>query len=276
MIDRKGDSRPARNSKSIFKSYMAWHMMFMRMGLTVEIREAKDYEWESAETGRIAIFANVIAVPANLEKKIYKFVENGNKIIADGFSFQFDEKENFLPAQVSPYEKLLGAILTDIKVQIDPKVNIPLNSLNSDLPANLFRSELFPTTASVLSGNKEIAFATRNTYGKGEVIYIPQIIGPDEFDKHSEAFAKFAYYVVKNIYENYPVVSEDLNENLLLQTLVSGDKYISVITNCSVNEAKATIKCDSKKPVIIWGNKIALHDGTIHLKDRETLVIIWE
>ena len=276
MIDRKGDSRPSRNSKSVFKSYMAWHMMFMRMGLTIEIRDPKDYEWESNETGRVVIFANLIAIPSNLEKRICKFVENGNKIIADGFSFQFDEKENFLPAQQSPYEKLLGAKLTDMKIQVDPRVNIPLNNPKVDLPANLFRSELSPTTASVLSGDQKIAYATRNTYGKGEVVYIPQIIGPDEFDKHSEAFANLAYQEVKAIYKSYPVVLDNLNENLLLQTLVSGEKYISVVTNCSLKEVKTTINCISKKPVIIWGSKTAINGGTLCLRDRETLVIIWE
>lgn len=276
IIDRRGDSRAGRNSQSIYKSYMAWHMMFMRMGLTVEIRQAKDYEWESNETGRIAIFANVISVPSNLENKIYKFVENGNKIIVDGFSFQYDEKENFLPANKSPYEKLLGAKLTDVKIQIDPKVIIHLNDPEIDLPTSMFRAELIPTTATVISGTKETAYATRNKYGKGEVLYIPQVIGVNEFDKHSNAFGKLVYNEVKEIYDNYPVVLENYNEQILLQTLVSGDKYISVVTNCSFKEVQTNIKCKFKKPTIIWGNKSAFYDNSIHLKDRETLVIEWD
>lgn len=276
MVDRKGDGYAARNTKSVFKSYMAWHMMFMRMGLTVEIREAKDYEWESAETGRIAIFANVMAIPVNLEKKIYKFVENGNKIIADGFSFQFDEKENFLPLDVSPYEKLLGAKLTDVKLQIDPKVTIHFNNPAVDLPANMFKAELIPTTATVLSGTNKIAYATRNKFGKGEVVYIPQVIGVDEFDKHSVAFAKLTYNEVKSIYDNYPVVLENMNEEILLQTLVSEDKYISVVTNCTTKEVKTNIKCKSKKATVIWGDEASLNNNSIRLRDRETLVILWE
>lgn len=277
IIDHKGDPTATRNSQAVFKSYMAWHRMFMRLGLSVDIREAKDYEWDSGETGRIAIFSNVFAVPAELEQKIYRFVATGNKIIADGFSFQFDEKANFLAAVISPYEQLLGAKLVDLKVQKEPEVFIHLNELGVDLPAVILRSEIVPTTAAAVAGNKSIAYATRNKYGKGEVLYLPQVIGPPEFDRHSEAFAKFVLHEVKDIYASYPIVLENLNADVMLQTLVSGDQYLSVLVNCTAAELQAKIRAAAKNPKIIWGNRKALNpNNQVRLQDRETLVIVWD
>jgi len=271
-------NQEAVGPKSLLKSYSAWHQMFMRLGMTVQLIEANDYDWYSKEKNRIVIFPNVLCVPAALQKKIFDYVAEGNKIIADGQSFNFDDNITNLPSYGSPYDELFGAKLKNIVMQINSVVKIPFNNKDYTLEATGYKSELIPTTAQVLAGNNKIAYATRNKYKNGEAVWIPQQIGVSEFNNHTQDFGKFVLDEVKTAYQQCPVVLDNINDDILLQTLQSDSKYISIVTNGSFKSVKAKIVCREKlTPKVIWGNKNSLDkNNMIHFGDRGTVVIIWE
>ncbi len=264
--------------KSLLKSFSAWHQMFMRLGMTVQLMEARDYDWNSTEKNRIVIFPNALCVPAALQKNIFEFVANGNKIIADGQSFNFDDNITNLPSYGSPFDELFGAKLKDIVMQIDPAVKIPFNNKKYSIYATGYKSEVIPTTAQVLAGDNKIAFATRNQYKNGEAVWIPQQIGVSEFNDHTRDFGEFVLDEVKTAYQLSPVILDNIHNDVLLQTLQSGSKFISIVTNCSFETVKTKIICREKfNPKVIWGSKNSLDKNNIlTLGDRDTVVIIWE
>lgn len=279
MFDCRGDWRDFRNNKAHLKSYMAWYMMLMRLGLPVQILEADDYNWDDSELGRLVIFPNAISVPSYLKAKIKSYVKRGNKLVADGLSFQFDEESRSYGTVGNPYEEMFGARLHDEIYQMDPNVKIKFNDLDITLTASDLRGELIPTTAEVLSGTREMAYATRNKYGKGEAVWIPHVIGVKEFGTHDPNYAKFVFNEVKAIYNQYSFVLDNMDEDLMMQTLEADGNYVTIIINCSLKDVNSKIinRTSKKKPEVIWGEKNSLSsDFGINLKPRETMVILWK
>lgn len=279
MFDCRGDWREFRNSKSYLKSYMAWYIMLMRLGLPVQILEAKDYNWDDADQGRVVIFPNTISVPSTLQDKIKGFVKRGNKLIADGLAFQFDEESRSYGVVGNPYEDMFGASLLDVMYQMDSDVKINFNDSDIVLSASDLRGELIPTTAQVLAGTKEMAYATRNKYGKGEAVWVPHVIGVREFNQHDSNYAKFVFSEVENVYNKHPFVLDNKDEDLMMQTLQADGKYVTIVINCSLKDVNSKIinRSAKQKAEVVWGSKSALGEGgSINLQPRETLVIIWE
>lgn len=278
MFEARGDSRSFRDRKSNYKSYMAWHMMFTRLGIPVQMIEADDYDWDSPQTGRTVVFPDMISVPSYLKNEICGYVARGNRLIADGLSFQFDEESVNYATVGSPYEELFGARLNDVVFQMNEEVDVPLNYGGITLKASAYLSELTPVTAQPISEKDGKVYATRNRYGDGEAVWIPQVTGVREFENHDADFGQFVLGEVRDIFESTPIVLDNVNTDIMMQTLEFNGGYISVIINCSLNPAKTDlINRTDKKPQIIWGDAASLsNSGKLKMQPRQTLVILWK
>jgi beta-galactosidase len=258
------------------KSILMWYVALSEMGYQVDIRYLNDYEWESDEQNRVAIFANTVALPTEVIPEIEQFVSNNNKVILEGLSGFFDEYETNTFLGKFKLENLLGGRMADLCLK--DSINIfRLNNLSVDLPAYGWEPRLCLTTAQPVGFNNNYIIASRNKFGLGESLWLPACFSLGALPDNTLPLSNLADSELNKYLTNQPFYFKKNTAGALLRILQSGDKYITVLTNNRKQEISVELINNLKlQPKIIYGNISNAKSKRIKLQDRETIVILWE
>ncbi len=260
------------------RSIMMWFVALQEMGYQVNIRYLNDYEWDSTEQGRVAILANAIAIPTELVSKMERFVNSGNRLIAEGLTGFFDEYETNTFQTGFDMENLLGGRMTDLRF-IDDLQSFRLDNLVSDIPAYTWKPLLQATskTATVAGRDKGDVIALRNRFGKGETLWVPACFSLGALPSNTKSLSLLANKELNAVLVNQPFYFKDYSKNALLRIMQNGNNYLTVVTN----NAKETINIElvnrlNLKPTIIFGDKESLNGDRVSLGGKQTLVVLWK
>jgi beta-galactosidase len=255
-------------------SIMMWFVAMSEMGYQVDIRYFNDYEWESDETGRIAILSNAIAIPSEVIPKMEKFVANNNKLVAEGLTGFFDEYETNTFIKGFEMENLLGGRMIDLRYK-DTLNNY--NYQGENIPAYTWKPYLKPITGDVVGNSREEVFAIRNKFGSGETLWIPPCFSLGAYPDNTKALSLLAHSEFSDVLHQQPFYFEKYTKGALMRILKSGNQYMTVVTNNEKGAIELTIVNNlNLSPKIIFGNNTMYHKGKVYLKERETLVLVWQ
>ena len=277
--DSKKPELEGRAKGSVMKSALGYFEALSEMGLQPTFQDIEYFDFnQSSYAGQTIILANQIALPYKHHQALKDFVSKGGTIIADGLTAFYDENAISLMMNNFALKDLFGGEITEYKFTGNLS-DLSLNN-NINISAHMETGYIKPITAKILSSHNGRAIASVNNYGKGKVVWIPSLIGLGSRIKNDYSsliqFMNSQIDVSKEIKFNKPV------QNVLMKTLQSGNKIITIIVNKSKEKKQVAISgiTSTLQPNIIYADKKGSIDkqrqNIISIDSEETLVLLWE
>ena len=147
--------------------------------MTPNLKAFDEYDFSKADySGQTIILANQLAVPAEYVPVLESFVSKGGKLIVDGLTGFYDGYVHNQMLTGFSLRKLFGGSISEFK-KIDEPYFYHLEGFQSEIPGLMWKGTIRKDAAQTLSAdnNEPLPSATRNHFGKGEVVWIPSLLG---------------------------------------------------------------------------------------------------
>lgn len=274
-----GTPYEGRNVGGVMKSALGYFEAISEMGLQTNFKEIGEFDFSQTNyTGKVIILAHQIAIPSKYWKPLEDFVSKGGKLIADGLTGFYDENALSIMKTGFPLEKLFGGNIKEFKVK-DNLFTLRLINPKLDLPAHLWRGTIAATTARPISTNEAETVAVRNNFGKGEVIWMPSLVGLGaRINKNYKNLGIFLKTIVQPNVDASPFSFVNTQEGMLMKTLQSNSSYITIILNKSGINKSVVLKVKEKNhnPKVLFANKKGnIKNNIVAIASEETIVIQW-
>jgi len=128
----------------------------------------------------------------------------------------------------------------------------------------------------VSSADEKLPLATVNHFGKGEVVWVPSLLGSGL----SNGCYSLADWLIKECdLKSYPISFKSFHKDLIMKEMMTKEGYVTVAVNKSASTQSIELNVvDSKlSPTIIFADKngsVSSNILTIH--PDETLVVLWK
>ncbi len=268
----------ARSSGGVMKSALGYFEALTQMGLNANFKAFEEFDFTRSDyTGSTIILAHQISLPDSYAALLEGFVENGGKLIVDGLTAFFDENLHNTMKTGFAFEKLFGGNISEFKVADNI---FPFGWNSFPIPAHLWRGYIHNNSGKITATDDGAVTAIRNQFGKGEVLWVPSLIGLGS--RISEDFTGLIRLLdteLKTSLADVPVRFKSAQKDMLMRTLKSGSSYVTVIINKSDKTINATLDFKEKLSFsrIIYKNKSGIVNGNaVLISSEETMVIEWK
>lgn len=268
----------ARNTGGVMKSALAYFEAFGEMGVSPNLKEINEFNFSKNDySGETIILAHQISLPNNYADSLENFVQNGGKLIIDGLTAFFDENLHNTMKTGFDFEKLFGGNISEFKFVNDI---FTTNVEGIEIPSHLWRGFLNPTSGNWINENNSERTGIRNKQGKGEVVWIPSLLGlGSRIVNDYSGLISLLEMETKTSLENLPVRFSQQKKNMLMKTLQSGDIFITIVVNKNElpQEVKLNFQKKNVKPTVVFSNsKKKIKENSVLVLPEETVVIKWE
>lgn len=281
----KGTVYDGREQGGCMKSALAWFEALTELGVHASFKEIGEFDFskDNYETQTI-VLAHQISLPSKYWDRLKLFVELGGKLIAEGLTAYYDENAYTLMGGGFPFRDLFGAAVKEFKV-VENLFTIKLNTPYIELPAHLWRGTLkleSATAAGYFNGEGDAeaeVIASRNTYGKGEVFWLPSLIGLGSGISGSYTqLTKLIREELKISLSRQPLLFAKHQPHMVMKTLVISNGYLTILVNKSGAVKNIVLKTNVPlHPELLFANRngklSSAKDILIHAE--ETMVIKW-
>jgi beta-galactosidase len=265
------------------KSSLGYFEVLSDMGYQCNFKEISEYDFSKNDyAGKAIILAHQIRIDEAYSDKLQNFVSKGGKLIIDGLTAFHEQHPHRVDHWSGPnfiLADLCGGRIKEFRV-IDNLFEVGLDDPNLALPAHLWSAAIHNEGAEVIGTSGNLITATRNEYGKGEVVWIPSLVGlGSRLSQHNSSLREFLSIELNESLENVPIRFKTPQQELLLKTLKSGDTYVSVLINKGTSKKKLElINKGELSPSVLYANKAGSVDrrNRISISPEETIVIKWE
>ncbi|WP_345948643.1 beta-galactosidase trimerization domain-containing protein [Mucilaginibacter sp. PAMB04274] len=268
----------ARKPGAVMKSALAYFEALSQLGLQANMKEIAEFDFGSDDyTGKTIILSNQIAIPTAYYSKLKSFVQKGGKLIADGSTAYYNENAICVMNNKFPLKDLFGGVIKEYKMR-DTLYNVKLNGYTQDFKAHAWQGYIEPATGQSLGkvGNEVIAL--ENTYGKGKTLWIPSLLGlgsrlQNDYNNLGNLLCNEVN--LKDVAFRFP----NLEKDMMMKTLKSGNSYLTVIINKSGQKKELTLagsKSEYKSQLLYTNSGGAVNGKVVSILPEETLVIKWD
>jgi len=256
---------------------LAYFEALSEAGVQANLKEISEFDFSKPSyVGCAIILAHQIAIPSKYWPLLEAFVTKGGRLIADGLTGYYDENAVGTMRLGFPLRSLLGADVLEYKA-IDDMEEMVVDGIA--LPAYQWRGSLKATTATALSYRNDDITSTRNKFGKGEVYWLPSLVGLgsrilNTYDHLNLFLAKAIDYSTLNL----PFVFEEPQKGVLMKLLGNNKEIVTIIINKAVvrREFKLILKDPSLQPMVLFANNGGkVGRNHISIDAEEILVIKW-
>jgi len=265
-----------RVTGAVMKSALAYFQVLSESGLTCDFSEMGEYNWNEPDySGKVIILAHQISLPSRYWDGLTRFMERGGKLIVSGLTGFFDENMHNIMKTGFPLENLFGGCLKEVKTTAE-RFDVKLTNPALTLPAHLWLSTIHQTSGKTIGLYGDQVIAVRKQTGKGEVVWVPSLIGMGSWLNDDHALASFVSDETTTV--SVPFRFAEQQQNILMKTLQSGDDYITVLVNKSGKETTVALQVpDGFQPNVLFNDKSGKPVDRSHvlLEPEETLVLHW-
>ena len=278
MATGSAQNYEARAKGGVMKSALSYFEAIGEMGINANLKAFEEFDFSKPDyKGQTIILSHQISVPDAYAQKLENFVSKGGKLLVDGLTGFFDENLHNTMKTGFAFENLLGGNISEFKL-VDNLFNTNIEGMT--LPTHLWRGFIVPTKGREVSNQDGRTIALRNAIGKGEVIWIPSLIGLGSRIKgdYSE-LALFLNLELKGSLTNAPIRFEKIQSKVLMKSMQSGSSLITMLVNKSNVERTITLSLSNSnlKPTVLYGNLGGSVSGkVVKIKPEETIVIEWK
>lgn len=247
-----------RQASAVMKSLAATYQALSVWGVTPEVTNMEFFDWEDA-AGRIAILPDMVSLPSEFWPRIESFVREGGKLIVTGLSGFYDQDMQCLFMNRFPLASCFGAEVSEFKAAGNYFL------LGGTFPAHLWRGILVPGTARPELTDRGDVVATRNTYGKGEVFWIPSPVGLGGYHRDMVPLTTFYGQECREAIARSQAAFVRTEPDVLMRTMQSRDYLLTVLVNKRSRQAEITLRTGEyteAEPIygtpVIKGTRISL------------------
>lgn len=258
----------------VIKSALSFYEVLLENGINSEFKEVHEYNWEKKDYhGEVIILANQIVLPSGQWEHIRNFVNRGGKLIVEGLTGFYDENMLSLFNTGFPLKDVFGGELKEVKCTPgDFDKYLP-----DRMPIHLWQGFISPGTGKSEAKEGGTTTVLRNHFGKGEVVWIPSLVGLGARRTHqSTALSDWLMKELEIVADKLPFRFKRQEKNLMVQTLRRGDSYFTVIVNKDTEARQIDYIVKDKKAKLIFANKEGrLNTSGVTINPEETMVIEW-
>ncbi len=273
-----GDHYEGRDAGGVMKSALSYFEALGEMGMQSNLKEIDEFDFTRSDyTGTVIILAHQVSIPSRYWKNLDDFVSKGGKLIVDGLTAYYDEHAHCIMKTGFPLEKLFGANIREFKLEGN-LFEVFLRDPSLTIPGHCWRGTMVATSAKAIGFHNQEIIATRNIYGKGEVLWIPSLIGLAGRIQGYEPLSALLKDEVKANLSSVPFRFKVPATGMLMKTLQSGESFITVIINKGPGSREIElVNSRDLRPSVLFSDKTGKIDNNkVSLAAEETMVIQWK
>lgn len=275
-VNKNDPNYEGRNLGGVMKSVVAFYELFAENGVKANIGEINEFDWSKSDySGECVVFANQVAIPSSRWDDIRRFVACGGKLLVEGLSAFYDENMQSLHNTGFPLADVFGGELREVDCQPGDE----FGSLPGNMPLHLWKGYIHVDTGTSICGSGRYVTAVRNMYGRGHVVWIPSLVGLGAVRTQDKApLANFLREEFVSEMAESVFSFREHHPGVIMQTLVNGNAYVTVLINKSTSRQKIALKVPGEglKPDVIFPegfHKVKRTD--VEIGPEMTIVIKW-
>ena len=280
----KGVELEGRMVGGVMKSALSYFEALSEMGVHAAFNEIGEYDFTQGDySGKTILLSHQISIPSKYWPALNGFVEKGGKLIVDGLTGYYDENALCVMGANFPFKSSFGAVVKEFKFK-GSLFDLPLIDGKYLLQAHLWKGLLEVDTAisiadsSNTSDEREI-LACRNFFGRGEVVWIPSMMGiASRIERNYAGLSEFLRNELGVSISHLPLNFQNHHPGMLLKLIKNGNSYLSIFVNKSGESQHIPIFInDLVFKEVIFGSCLTNPsiDNILHIHQEETLVVEW-
>lgn len=259
----------------VMKSAISFYEVLMENGVNPGFKEIREFDWSKPDyCGQVLILAHQIALPSTQWELIRSFVRKGGKLIVEGLTAFYDENMISLSNTGFPLKDVFGGELKEVKCQPGDF----LMYLSEPMPIHLWKGFICRESGETIGVEEGMTTAVRNHFGKGEVVWIPSLLGLGA--RRTTETAPLSRWLMKelsSVTDNLPFHFAKQEKGVLAQTLKRENTMLTVIINKTLAIRKIDCVVSGTKSRILFADKNGtLHRTSVTIHPEETMVIEWQ
>lgn len=233
----------ARKAGSVIRSIITSYEALCAFGPSPELCSMDYFDWDP-ENHPAIVLPNIIAIPHKYHKALDDYVFNGGKVLITGLSGFYDEHMQCLMMGDQPFAKCFGGLLSEVKVSgKEFTIDCP-----GETPAHLWRGIIKPSQGTEILGKYQSdVCATRNRYGKGEVVWIPSLIHLGAYGKDNTSLIRLYAEVFSKELSEAETRFTKPQSGILLRSCLTDEGAFSVLVNLTSEKRAVTLISGGKK-----------------------------
>lgn len=265
-----------RSPGAVMKEALGLYQACTENGIVPAMSEIREFDWEREDyTGHLLIIANQVSIPDEYVRKLERFVALGGKMIVTGLTGFWGSDNVCLACTDFQYKDLFGGIFKDVRY-VGDEFDLFMTDPAMTLPSHMWVSLLRLSTASPAAQLGNEVVGARNSYGKGEVLWIPSLVGLGMRRNADMSLAALLQAELAGL--SLPVRFAAPAKKLLMNTLECSDGLVTVIINKGEKPVMMPLVTDEAySPKILYsshgGNMLTGNIANLH--PEETLVVKW-
>jgi len=256
------------------KSALSFYEILLENGINSNFQEMNEFDWTKNDyTGQMVILSGQISLPSKYWDNLRRFVEEGGKLFVEGLTGFYDENMLCLQNTGFPLKDVFGGSLKEVKcIPGDFDMNII-----QTLPVHLWKAYIYNVSGKILSQEKDLVTATRNSYGKGETVWIPSMIGLGaRRSGNSESLSRLLVSEI-DVTCKVKFRFNEQHKGVLMHTLENYKSFVTIIVNKNTEIQKIKLQTPDLTPNVIFASKeSSIKNKTVTIYPEETLVIEWK
>jgi beta-galactosidase len=278
MATGSAQNYEARKPGGVMKSALGYFEALIQMGVNSAIKAFEEFDFGKDDyTGTTIILAHQISLPSEYAALLEGFVSKGGKLIVDGLTGFFDADLHNTMKTGFPFENLFGGNIREFRL-VDNLFSFKWKDYS--IPAHLWRGTIYPGSGQVAATSGGEPIALRNSYGRGEVLWIPSLIGlGSRLSGDYSSLSKFLNEEILSKSKNIPVRFKSLQQGMLMKTVSSGTTFITVVVNSRKRLSQTELVFNDKVPsgkLLYASGGGKLTGSSVQASPGETLVIQWK
>lgn len=273
-----GGDMLGRNPHATILSLMSYYEALVQQGVTPQFHNIDYFSVEERNcAGEVAIVPNLICITQSQWEQLTRFVARGGKLIVSGLSGYYNQYAQCAFRLGEYPSEMLGACLTEFKVA-GPEFPVSVDDFEP-LPAHMWRGYLRCTDAKVIATHEGAVVGARNYFGKGEVVWIPSLLGLGAWKRDSSQFSRWLRSECQDAIDGLPFSFLESARYCQLRLLETDDHYVGVVTNSGSESRMINLQSRPAEgePIVLFstGNGSQIEPGSITINGHDTLVFQW-
>jgi beta-galactosidase len=281
----KGVELEGRMVGGVMKSAISYFEALSELGIHASFNEIGEYDFDKDDFGGQAIIlSQQVSIPSRYWDPLTAFVAKGGKLIVDGLTAYYDENACCILGPGFPFKECFGASVSEYKL-VNNLFDLSLDAEDLKLKAHLWQGTLKLFTASSISRSKfssveEEIYGSRNDFGKGQVVWIPSLLGlGSRINGDYKALCSFLHLELSEIIQKLPVSFSSHKAGMLLKVIRNGDRYLTVFVNKSGLDQYLSLVVNGLvyERIAFSSDRYSnFSDDTVSIKSEQTVVVEWK